>query len=256
MSDAVRVERIHDGRAARVVLDAGKGNVLTRAAIGELDEAFAGLAQDRAVRGVVLGHEGDHFSFGASVPEHAPDVVGEMLPELHRLMRTMDAAALPICAAVKGRCLGGGLELALAAHRIVVADDAVLGVPEVTLAVFPPVASAILPLRVSQAVVDRLVTRGETISGVEAVQLGVAEEAAPAADVHARAEEWIRGYVELSGAAVRFACRASRTAYREALGERLDRLERLYLDELMKTADAREGIAAFMERRKPTWVDR
>ncbi len=143
MSEAgpVRVEPIADGRIARVTLDAGKGNVVDRRAIEALAEAFRRVGEDGGVRAVVLAAEGSDFSFGASVPEHAPGEVETMLPAFHALFRTMDEAAVPICAAVRGRCLGGGFELAVAAHHLVVAEDAKLGVPEVTLGVFPPPSS-------------------------------------------------------------------------------------------------------------------
>ena len=158
-------------------------------------------------------------------------------------------------AAVQGKCLGGGLELALAAHRLVVAEDAQLGFPEVTLGVFPPIAAALLPFRVPQPVVDWLVVRGDMVRGTDAVAMGLADECAPAGRVEARALAWAERYRELSGAAVRFATRAARAAWDEALDARLTRLSRLYLDELMEASDAREGIAAFMERRPARWSD-
>jgi cyclohexa-1,5-dienecarbonyl-CoA hydratase len=255
VSDAhVNVTRV--GPTARVHLACGKGNVLTRAAIAELAGAFRDLGADHAVHAVVLSAEGANFSFGASVPEHAPGEVGRMLPEFSALFRVIAETGLPVAAAVRGRCLGGGLELALAAHHLVVADDAVLGLPEVTLGVFPPIAAVLLPFRVRQPVADRLITRGETMSGVEAVAAGLADERAPADEVEARALAFTQRYRELSGAAVRFATRAARAAWDEALGERLRKLEWIYVHELMATMDAKEGIEAFLERRAPEWRDR
>ncbi len=253
MTCAVSVTRL--GSVARVSLCGGKGNILTRAVVAELDRAFRALGPDRRVHAVLLTAEGSSFCYGASVPEHAPGVVERMLPEFSELFRTLASTALPVVAAVRGKCLGGGMELALAAHRIVVAEDAQLGFPEVTLGVFPPVAAALLPLRVAQPVTDRLVVLGELVTGASAVALGLADEAVAAPDVEARALLWAERYRELSGTAVRFATRASRAAWDEALGARLARLERLYLDEMMATADAREGIAAFLERRSPRWSD-
>jgi cyclohexa-1,5-dienecarbonyl-CoA hydratase len=258
VSDAspIAVERLSDGMIARVRLQVGKGNVLTRAVIVALDEAFRTLGDDGRVRAVALAADGNAFSYGASVPEHAPGEVETMLPAFHRLMRTIASTGLPIGVGVRGRCLGGGLELALVGHHIVAAEDALLGCPEVRLGVFPPVASAVLPLRAAQPVVDRLVVLGETVSGAEALAMGVVDEVAPAADVDERVLAWADRFKELSGAAVRFATRAARAAWIEALGPRLERLEKMYLDELMATADAKEGIAAFLARRTPVWVDR
>lgn len=258
LADATQIDvsRLADGRIARICLAGAKGHVLDMAAIGALDEAFRSAGADARVRAVVLTAEGAQFSYGASVPEHAPGVVDKMLPRFSALFRTIAKTALPVVAAVRGRCLGGGLELALVAQRLVVADDALLGVPEVTLGVFPPLAAAVLPLRVRQPVADRLVGLGEIVGGTEAVALGLADEVAPAAEVEARAVRWAERYRELSGVAVRHATRAARAAWDEALGSRLDALERQYLGELMATEDAKEGIAAFLAKRPPTWVDR
>jgi len=253
--DPVRVSRLEEGRIARISLDAGRGNVLSRDVIALLDGVFEDLARDTEVRAVVLTAEGKDFSWGASVPEHAPGEVEHMLPAFGRLFRAIARSGVPVCAAVRGRCFGGGLELALAAHRIVVAEDAKLGLPEVTLGVFPPMAAAVLPLRVSQPTVDRLVVTGEIVDGWTAAELGLADEAVPAGRVEEEAMRWASRYLGLSGIAVRFATRAARSTWDDALDDRLTRLERLYLDELMKTRDAREGIAAFMEKRKPTWVN-
>jgi cyclohexa-1,5-dienecarbonyl-CoA hydratase len=125
----------------------------------------------------------------------------------------------------------------------------------VTLGVFPPVAAALLPLRVCQPVVDRMVVLGDLVKGTDAVALGLADECAPSSAVEARALHWAGRYRELSGTAIRFATRAARAAWDEALGDRLARLEQLYLGELMATADAREGIAAFLDKRPPRWSD-
>jgi cyclohexa-1,5-dienecarbonyl-CoA hydratase len=252
----VQVGRAAGGTVASVRIAAGRGNVLARAVIAELSSAFEAIGRDAGVRAVLLTAEGPDFSYGASVPEHAPGEVARMLPELSALFRAIAAMALPVSVAVRGRCLGGALELAIAAHHLTAADDARMGFPEVTLGVFPPVAAALLPFRVRQPVADRLIGLGETISGAEAATLGLCDETAPQAEVEARALAWAERYRELSGVAVRFATRAARAAWDQALGARLERLERLYLDELMATADAREGVAAFLERRPPRWSDR
>jgi cyclohexa-1,5-dienecarbonyl-CoA hydratase len=257
VSDApIATTRLADGKVAQIHLQAGKGNVLSRAVIVALDAAFREVAADARVRAVALTASGTAFSFGASVPEHAPGEVDAMLPAFHALMRTIVGTGLPVAVAVRGRCLGGGLELAVMGHHIVAAEDAMLGCPEVKLGVFPPVLSAVLPLRCRQPVVDRLVTLGDTLNATEALEVGLVDAIASVDGVDARAIAWAERYAELSGVAVRFATKAARAAFSEALGARLDALEKLYLGELMATDDAKEGIAAFLARRPPVWGDR
>jgi cyclohexa-1,5-dienecarbonyl-CoA hydratase len=247
----VRIERIEDGRLARIQLAAGRGNVIDSGVIDALDAAFRELGVDRRIRAVVLCAEGPDFSFGASVAEHRPGEVERMLPRFHALFRTVSWAALPVVAAVRGRCLGGGLELALIAHHLVVAHDARLGLPEITLGVFPPAGAALLPLRVRQPMVDRLVVLGDLLWGDEAVAAGLADDAVDAASVDHVALDHARRFLALSGVSVRFATRAARHAYTQAVCERLEELERTYLTELIRTHDASEGIEAFLAKRPP-----
>lgn len=251
----VAVTRLAGGMIARVCLTGDKGNILSRSTVAALSKAFQEIGNDHRVKAVILTADGPSFCYGASVPEHAPAEVDRMLPEFCALFRTIAATSLPVAAAVRGRCLGGGLELALAATRLVVSEDAVLGLPEVTLGVFPPVAPVLLHFRTRQPIIDRMVVLGESISGVEAVALGVADSCAPASEVEPKALAWAERYRDLSGAAIRHATRAARIGWNEALGGRLDRLEKMYLNDLMATADAKEGINAFLERRSPRWTD-
>jgi cyclohexa-1,5-dienecarbonyl-CoA hydratase len=255
-SGPIACTRVADGRVARITIDAGRGNILTRRVIEVLDATFTELRTDPHVCAVVLDAAGRDFSFGASVPEHTPDQVGRMLPAFVQLFRTIARTSLPLCAAVQGQCLGGAAELVLVAQHVIASGDAEIGLPEVRLGVFPPVASALLPLRVRQPVADRFVALGETLDARSALDVGIVDEVVQRTELASAAIAWAAPYAKLSAAAVRFATRAARAAWDEALGARLDRLERLYLDELMSTDDAREGIRAFLERRQPTWVDR
>ncbi len=250
----VRSERLEGGAIVRLVLDAGKGNVLDREALHDLSAAHAHALEAPEVRAILLDHEGPHFSFGASVPEHAPEVVGSMLPVLHAAVRQLAASPVPVVACVRGACLGGGLEVALACTRIVAAPDAKLGQPEVKLGVFAPVASVLLPRRVGDARAAAMLLHGEPVSGEEALRIGLVDELAPAPRDAALA--FARPLLELSASSIRQAHLASRCQVIEALRDPLARLEARYLGVLMSTDDAREGIAAFLEKRAPSWRHR
>lgn len=242
-----------DGGLLRLVLARPKGNILDAAMIEALRAAVRG-AEPR-VRAILLEGQGRHFSFGASVEEHRPDQVGDLLPAFHALFRELLGAGKALLAAVRGQCLGGGLELAAACHRVFAAPDASLGQPEVKLGVFAPVASLVLPLRLGQARADDLLLSGRAVGAEEALRLGLVDEVAP--DPAAAALAWHRTHLApLSAAGLRHAVLAGRQLLRRALDEELPRLERLYLDELMATADAREGIDAFLHRRPPAWSHR
>lgn len=241
------------GALLRLTLQSGKGNVLDTAAIGALREALREARGQPAIRAVLLCAAGKHFSFGASVEEHLPHKVVEMLPAFHALFTDLLASGKALLCAVRGQCLGGGLELAAFCQRVFAAPDARLGQPEIKLGVMAPVASLVLPLRLGQGAADDLLLTGRTVDAEEALRLRLVDELA--ADPEAAALAWFRAHLlPLSAAALRHAVRAARHGFARALEAGLAELERQYLDDLMLTHDAGEGIAAFLEKRTPRWT--
>ena len=250
----VRLESLCDGRVARVVLAAPKANVLDRAMVDDLDAVFEQLEGRRDLRAIVVASDGPHFSFGASVEEHLPAEIAGALARLGSLLRRIAAAPAPTIAAVRGQCLGGGLELVLGCDLVIAEETAQLGQPEIKLAVFPPVASALLPVRIGSAGAAALTLTGRSWSGTEALQRGLVTRTAPAGQLDAALNTWLEeDFAPRSPAALRYAAIAIRGAVVHALNEHLPRLDRLYLDELMKEHDAVEGIEAFLEKREPVW---
>jgi len=248
----IRIEPLLDGAAWKVVLSAPKANVLDSQMIDELTETFRRAEIDENLKAVCIEGEGPHFSFGASVEEHRPEQVAEMLDRFHGLFDAIHEASVPVLAAVRGQCLGGGLELAAFCHRVYAAPDAMLGQPEIQLGVFAPVASVILPERIGRGPAEDLCLSGRVLPAGEALQLGLVDEVT--ADPSQGALEWIEQHLlPRSAASLRLATRAVRLGFMRRFREEIEQLTRLYLDELMSTHDAKEGITAFLEKRKPVW---
>jgi cyclohexa-1,5-dienecarbonyl-CoA hydratase len=233
----------------------GKANVLDTAAVRWLRGVLREAGGTPGLKCVVLSGEGANFSAGASVSEHLPEAVADMLREFHGLFRDLLDAAVPAVAAVRGACLGGGLELAALCHRVVCARDARLGQPEIALGVFAPVASVALAERVGRGVAEDLCLTGRTLDATEALASGLADEVAD--DPVEAALAWARKHLlPRSAASLRLAVRAVRIPFAERFLSHLAAAERLYLDRLMRTEDAVEGIRAFLEKRPPRWSDR
>lgn len=248
----VQVTRLHDGAFWDVTFGDGKGNILDSAVVEALTELFREARDATTLRAICLRGQGRHFSYGASVEEHLPDQVGAMLPRFHGLFRTMLDSDVVCLAAVRGRCLGGGLELASFCHRVFASPDAELGQPEIVLGVFAPVASILLSERIGRPGAEDLCLTGRTMTVEEALATGLVDV------VDDSPEEAARVYAEthllrLSPSSLRFAVAASRRYLRTRLEMELPELERLYLEELMTTADAKEGIRAFLDKRQPEW---
>jgi cyclohexa-1,5-dienecarbonyl-CoA hydratase len=244
-----------DGRLLRIRLDRPKANIVDAAMIAALDAVLDAQLRRSDLGAVLLDAEGPHFSFGASVEEHLPASCAAMLKGLHRLILRIAAAPVPVLAAVQGKCLGGGLEVALAAHQLFVASDASLGQPEPMLGVFAPAASCLLPEAIGpQRALDLLIS-GRSISGAEAAAWGLATDAGSAPQ-EAAVQYFHAHLAGKSASALRFAVRAARLDYVARVREKLEAVERLYLEELMATRDATEGLNAFLEKRPPRWEHR
>jgi cyclohexa-1,5-dienecarbonyl-CoA hydratase len=253
MSTALKVW--FEDRLLRLRLSRPKANLVDRAMVALLDAALAEHLGRPDLTAVLIDAEGPHFSYGASVHEHLPAQCRAMITEFHRLVLRMVESPVPILIAVRGQCLGGGLEIALAGHVIFVAPDASLGQPETKLGVFAPAASCLLPEWIGPARAFDLLVSGRSVTGAEAVALGIAKEAA--ADPERAALAYFEEYLlPKSANALRFAVKAARLDYVERVKAKIARIERLYLDELMLTRDAVEGLQAFVDKRPAKWEHR
>lgn len=254
-AEPLKVWLERDGALLRLRLARPKANIIDAEMIAALAGSFSSYRENKGVLAALVDHEGPHFSFGASVEEHLPERCAEMLSALHALLACMLEWPKPILVCARGQCLGGGLELAAAGHLLFLAPDAQLGQPEIKLGVFAPAASVLLPARIGQARAEDLLFSGRSIDAVAALHWGLANEVAedPAAAAAAYFDKHLAGK---SGAALALAVRAARQAFSELARARLDDVEALYLERLMATRDASEGLKAFIEKRKPKWEHR
>lgn len=252
MRPPIHTETLRDGGIARVVLARPPANILDIETCAAIRAHLASLGGRPGLRLLLFDAQGEHFSFGASVQEHLPGRVGDMLPAFHQLFVELEDLGVPTAAVVRGRCLGGGAELAAWCGTVACAPTAAFAVPEIKLAVFPPIAAMAWRWRVGGSRASRLVTTGATVRAEEAHAIGLCDLLAddPLAAVLAWYDEAL---APLSPAALRYAWRASRGPIRRALREELPELERAYLHELMAHPDALEGLHAFVEKRAPTW---
>ena len=255
MSAPLRVWLEADRRLLRLRLSQPKSNLINATMIAALNRALADGFDIPSLGAVLIDAEGPHFSYGASVEEHLPSQCRAMLKGIHGLILRMVEAPVTILVAVRGQCLGGGLEVALAGHLLFAAPDATLGQPEMKLGVFAPAASCLLPELVGQGRALDLLLSGRTISGADAAAIGMAHAAA--ADPEAAALAYFDENLKpKSASSLRYAVKAARCDYAARIRAKIELLERLYLDELMKTHDAIEGLQAFVAKRAAQWQHR
>ncbi len=244
-----------EGALLRLRLSRPKANIIDAEMTAALDRALQTHLSRAGLLAVLIDAEGPNFSFGASVEEHLPERCAAMLKGFHSLLLRLLEAPVAVLVAARGQCLGGGLELALAANLFFLAPDARLGQPEIKLGVIAPAASALLPEKIPLAAAEDLLLSGRSIGAEEARSLGLAGGVALEPEKAALA--WFKEHLAgKSAAALYFARKAVRLELAARVSQKLAAIERLYLEELMATRDAKEGLNAFLEKRRPRWEHR
>ena len=257
MSSPVQIAFHPDGSRAAITLAHPKGNIVTMDMLRALITALEPLAEKPHLKLLTITGAGADFSFGASIAEHAPGEIARALPIAHEAIFALLDAPVVTAAVVRGRCLGGGFELALACDFVFAAESSTFGLPEVALGVFPPAASALLPARIGAARATSAIVTGEVRSAPEWERAGLVAMVASAATLDADVDRWFAAHLApRSAASLRYTAAAARFSLARHVRRVLPELERLYLDELMRTEDAAEGVAAFLQKRAPKWMDR
>lgn len=239
---------------ARIQLRNPPLNVIDIPMMEELAQALAEIEARSDISVIVLSGEGKAFSAGVDVAAHTPDKVEAMLLKFHAVVRALVASKKVTIAAVHEHCLGGGAELAMVCDVAYTAVSAQWGFPEIKLGCYPPVACTALAALVGQKRAAELILTGRTISGTQAAEMGLANRAVPDDELAAAVDHTVQELLRLSPAALAVTKKAVYAWDAMHFDKGLARAEKIYLEELMKTVDAQEGIRAFMERREPKWT--
>jgi cyclohexa-1,5-dienecarbonyl-CoA hydratase len=239
---------------ARLVLRNPPVNVIDIPMMEELAKVIEEIEARSDVSVVVLSGEGRAFSAGVDVATHTPDKVAGMLLKFHAVIRALVASKKVTVAAVRGHCLGGGAELAMVCDIAYTTASAQWGFPEIKLACYPPVACTALAALVGQKRAAELILTGRTISGIEAAQMGLANRAVADEELTTVVDNTVQELLRLSPAALAVTKNAAYAWDAIHFDKGLARAEKIYLEELIKTADAQEGIRAFIEKRAPQWM--
>jgi cyclohexa-1,5-dienecarbonyl-CoA hydratase len=247
-----------DDRVVRITFARPPVNILNIAMMREINHALNRCSQTRDLVAVVFAAAAEcrAFSAGVAVEEHAEDNIFQMLDSFHAIFRNLEELARPAIAVVDGPALGGGCELVLACDMVVASDQASFGQPEIKLGVFPPVAALLLAQVVGAKRARELILTGETIAAAEAKELGLVNYVCSSGDLETTTSELLSKLRNLSATSLELTRRAIDLGAGRSLDAALREIEDLYLNELVKTKDATEGISAFIEKRKPVWRNR
>jgi cyclohexa-1,5-dienecarbonyl-CoA hydratase len=244
------------GQVARITLHHPPLNVIGFQMMDELSEVLALLEQNTHVSAVILSGGERAFSAGVDVAIHTPDKIPAMLQKFHAVINALARCSKITIGEVHGVCLGGGAELAMVCDMVFTTERSKWGFPEITLGCYPPVACAALAALVGQKRAADLIFTGRTFSGEEAAQWGLASEAHPEGELKEALQSALDHLLKLSPASLSVAKKAFYAWDSVHLDKGLARAEKIYIEDLMKTEDAHEGIQAWLEKRKPEWKGR
>ncbi len=234
-------------------LDNPPVNIMTAAMMDEITAALETAAADKSLKAVAFTAGGKAFCAGADVGEHKPEQAPAMIAAFGRLFRRLDAMEVPVVMAVGGAAMGAGFELILMADVLLAAEGAMFGQPEIRLGFFAPVGVVELPALVGRAKAMEITTTGRNYDAAEMADLGLVSRVVPADDLDDALEGVLKDLRRASPLVLRLNTRTLKRSRAGDFAASLAEAERVFLEDLMTSADPVEGIAAFYEKRKPEW---
>jgi cyclohexa-1,5-dienecarbonyl-CoA hydratase len=255
VGSTIRVQTEIRGMVARITLNHPPLNVFDLATAKELSGSLTALEERKDVSTIVFEGSSRAFSAGVDIKAHLPEAIVEMLTSFNAVIRAIVASRKITIAMVSGTCLGGGAELASVCDIVYTARDATWGFPEITLGCYPPVAAVALSALVGQKRASELIFTGRKISGEEAAAIGLASRAARAEELENVLQSTLGELERMSPVALAHVKKAVYTWDALHFDKGLARAEKIYLEEVISTSDAREGIIAFLEKRAPKWTN-
>ncbi len=236
-----------------IILNRPPANVMNIAMMEEINNILEAWQGKKDLKVVLFKAIGKCFSAGVDVGEHMGGLAPKMIEVFHRIFRLTDKLGTLTAASVYGNCLGGGCELAIYCDLVLADESAKLGQPEIQVGVFPPIAAQIMPRIMGRKAAMDLILSGRIISAEEAQQMGLVNKVVKAGELESATNQFLKPYLKLSAEVLRITRKAVMSGLRDDLEPSLKVIEDIYLNELMKTHDADEGLRAFLEKRKPVW---
>ena len=249
------IEVSYDNGLGTITLNRPPVNVLNIAMMEEMNHVLDSWMGMKELKVVLFNARGKCFSAGVDVGEHMGDLAPKMIEVFHGIFRRIEKLGVLTVASVYGACLGGGCELAVFADMIIASESAKFGQPEIQVGVFPPIAAYLMPRIIGRKVASELILSGKTINASESLDIGLVNRIVKEEDLEPETVEFIKPYLKMSSRVLRLTKKAISAGLRDDLEPALKVIEDIYLNELMKSHDAHEGLSAFLEKRAPEWKD-
>jgi cyclohexa-1,5-dienecarbonyl-CoA hydratase len=245
-----------DKTVARITLNRPDHNLLNEAMLREIADGilFAGDAPEAKL--VVLDSACKVFSGGIDIGEYTSQRVFQMLEAFHAAFAAMLETGKPVICVVNGPAIGGGAELAAFGDLVIATPKARFAQPEITIGVFPPLASTILPFLVGPKTALEIILTGEPVTAERALELGMINRLVPEAQLEKTVEDLVTRISAQSAPVLSMAKKAILGGMGLSLREGLKQSMDIFLNQLYRLEDSQEGLRALVEKRKPNWKNR
>jgi cyclohexa-1,5-dienecarbonyl-CoA hydratase len=245
------------GKLATITLNTPPSNWLTIVMMKEINQVLLDVKKDSEIQLLVFDHAGEKaFCDGVDVADHTDDKVDEMIEVFHGMFRIMAGMDVTTVALVNGRSLGGGCELMAFCDIVIASEKAKIGQPEIAVGVFPPVAAAWFPKIIGLKKTMELLLTGKVLTAKEAEAIGLVNVVLPAENFKEGVAKFLADFLNKSKPVAMWTRKAIMAGLNVDFLEALKVSEMIYLHGCMKTADAKEGITAFLEKRKAVFKDK
>jgi cyclohexa-1,5-dienecarbonyl-CoA hydratase len=245
-----------DGPVARLTLQRPEHNLLNEQMLRELADGIGMVSENGGVKLIVLDAGGKVFCAGVDIGEYTGERAFSMLDAFHAACIAMVEAPQPVIVVVDGAAIGGGAELVAYGDLVVATPRARFALPEITIGMFPPLASTMFPHIVGPKRALELVLTGEAISAERARDLGLVNRLVPETQLQAAVNELVTKITAQSGAVLGMAKKAVLAGMGMSLRDSLRNSMNIFLNELYRLEDSQEGLRALLEKRQPQWKNR
>jgi len=247
--------QIEDG-IGTITLTRPPVNILNIEMMNEINGVLKEWVERNDLKLVLFQAEGKCFSAGVDVGEHMGDLAPKMIESFHGMFRLMDRLGAVTVSSVYGSCLGGGCELAVFCDLVIADESAKFGQPEIQVGVLPPIAAQIMPRIIGRKAALELILSGRIVSAQEAQTMGLINKVVGKGELAHETEDFIKPYFSLSAEILRITKKTIKAGLMDDFEPSLKSIEDIYLNELMQTEDAHEGLKAFLDKRSPEWKNR
>jgi len=246
-----------ENAVARITINRPPHNVLDIETMKEVNTAIEEAKKEPGLKALVIAAAGEKtFSAGVDVGDHTPEKVDDMIEVFHRIFRLLSTCDVPTVAVVRGMALGGGCEVATFCDMVIASDKAVFGQPEIKVGVYPSMAVAWFHRIIGAKKAYEMLLTGDMITAAEAERIGLINQVVPHEQLDQAVERFLGRLTDKSSAVLKW----TKTAIRHGMGVEFERglqdSEIIYKNGLMNTDDAKEGLLAFLQKRKPVWKEK